>query len=232
MAARPVRVLVLAALCATLPALTAPARADLITVQPGTSLIVDFSQFDVAFQSVTGPVQVGGLIGEDVILTGTGDPYFSNAFGSLGSNGSWSGDPYVGYNSPAGSLTFQFGSGPVQSVGAFMNYLVFPGFSTNVTIAALGPDLSTVLEFYVLQLSAPIVTSGFNNPGAFRGIGRASADIYGFRVTGGFALLDDLAMFRQPPPPVDPPPGVPEPATVLMLAAGLGVALRRVRSRS
>jgi len=69
------RVNVVVLLCAF--AIVASSRADatLITTEAalGTSTIVDFSQFGPGFTFTDGPVQIGGLVGEDIQWSSTLD---------------------------------------------------------------------------------------------------------------------------------------------------------------
>jgi hypothetical protein len=203
------------------------AHASLITQSsdiPSPSVITDFS--DLAGPSVPtdGPVQVGNLAGVDITFSsnnpdgsflGTG-PY------QLADNGTWDSsmtmagidvdalgfDPYT--------MTFSFNSGPVSAVGGFMNYAVFDGSGFgDVIIAALAAD-SSVLEQWDITTGAPISTPGGLNDGAFRGILRPTADIFGFSVSNSAAVLTDLTFSSVEAPST----ATPEPGSMILLLTG------------
>ena len=208
------------------------ARADLISSVSGiSSTVIDFEQFaGTGYNFTFGPVQIGGVVGMDVVFTanpagrgisGSGSVLGSGTYG-LGANGEWGGNQtYSGLDSSAGWMTYTFVSDPVARVGGFLNYA--PGAGPDVTIEALDAAGNT-LESYRLPQVAPIDTPGGLNAGAFRGISRASADIAAFRVSNQFVVLDNLTFSAAP---------VPEPSTLVLLASG-GLALfgRRARRRA
>ena len=224
------RPFLLACMVAILLSVPTIARADVIRGLSGVSAtVIDFEQFaGTGYNFTFGPVQLGGPVGMDVVFTanpvgrgisGRGSVLGSGGYG-LGANGEWGGSQtYSGLDSSAGWMTYTFNSGPVASVGGFLNYA--PGAGTNVSIEALDAAGNT-LESYLLGQVAPIDTPGAVNAGAFRGISRATADIAAFRVSNQFVILDNLTFSPAP---------VPEPSTLVLLASG-GLALFGRRARA
>ena len=111
-------------------ALSGAAHAALITSSPGGTTVVDFSQFDGAFDFTAGPVQVGDLVGEDIVWSSTSsNSVIGNGAYGLGDNGSWDSgrNGYVGLNNtfaPGDYIQFDFNDGPVSVVGGFVNYCI------------------------------------------------------------------------------------------------------------
>lgn len=180
---------------------TGASQAALVTTSAGfgASSVIDFS--DQAQQFTSGPVQVGNLAGKDVVFTAAapGAGFSYNGYGLL-DNGTWGGS-YAFINNGAGaSITFTFNDGPVANVGGFVNYCVSGGQvgcgSGAFLIEALDAS-SNVLESYDINAVAAIATPGASNGGDFRGISRAVADIYAFRLVGGVGVIDDLTFSGQ-----------------------------------
>jgi len=179
-----------------------PAVAVLITSSSSLTnpSVVDFSQFSGTFIFTTGPIEIGDLVGESIIwqtnqpsgTTVIGDPSFG-----LGNNGLWDSgrNGYTALNLETGHMDYLFTS-PVSGVGGFMSY----GFSAGnpepnpSEIIALDQN-SNPLESHNIFAVAPIITA-IPNDGAFRGIKHATNDIYGFRITNSFIVLDDLTFER------------------------------------
>jgi hypothetical protein len=96
-------------------------------------------------------------------------------------------------------------------VGGFMSYA--PGFGTD-TIAVYNAS-DVLIESSTLSFS----TGGANNSGQFLGFLESTQSIKYFTITGEFAGITDFTVEN------------PEPGTVLLLGAGLGllVMLRRLQ---
>jgi len=83
-------------------------------------------------------------------------------------------------------------------------------------ILALAAD-SSVLEQYDITQLAPISTPGGVNDGAFRGILRSNADIFGFSVSNSAAVLTDLTFSSATLPDNS---SVPEPRSIVLMLSG------------
>ncbi|HBY61445.1 MAG TPA: hypothetical protein DEH78_16610 [Solibacterales bacterium] len=219
------------------------ARAGLITdlsQVPFPRRVVDFSQFlgDGAVRT-QGPQEVSLLteigVTFDSSLDG-GSILFSGFYG-LGVNGDWGGDfAFAGldfdlFGFDAYSMWFTF-TKPVNAFAAFMNYRVptqeeIDGglVYSDVILEAFG-SRGGVIETHNLTLDAPISTPFATNAGAYRGIGRAAEDIYGFRVSNAGVVLTNLTLASNSFPTENP---IPEPGTFALLGGALllGAAARR-----
>lgn len=84
-------------------------------------------------------------------------------------------------------------------MGGLINYAISSSVHSDARIFAL--DLNdVVLEEYNITTAAPISIPEATDAGVFRGILRATPDIYGFRLSGSFLMLDDLTFYRVPEP--------------------------------
>lgn len=189
------------------------------------STVIDFQQFTSVVLANAVPVQVSAVVGEDVELFGIGyDTFVGPVSHNLAGNGSWNSTTDSNFRSArlpvstAMAMDFVFNTAPVRGVGGFMNYA--PGYGP-VLIEAYDAG-GILLESHVISAVAPISTPGALNDGAFRGIFRATNDIARFRLSGGYAVIDDLTFTR-----------VPEPASMLLLTlGGLGLLTREERKHS
>ena len=211
-----------------------------VSAIPNPTKVVDFSQLG-GFTESSGPVEIGGLVGESISWTassglsligggnGASISYSFNASGPNGNvgNGVWDtgrggfSGVNVAFDS---SMTYTFNAGPVSAVGGFINYIpgvLFPGIS-DATITALGLG-GVVLQTYDLNTLAPINTPGGVDAGAFRGIVDATADIYAFRVANRAIALDDLTFSRATPG------AVPEPSSAILVGMGLLGTITAIR---
>ncbi len=221
------RLIVLTFVCVA--TLSQPLEAGFIT----TNTIAGPTTIDFSTQATlingSGPIQIGGLIGEDVSVTGnpnSGISMNSDAWG-LGTNGTWGdGRTYVSIEKfdmvpMLTELIFAFNDGPVSAVGGFMNHA--PDLGADLIITAKDSSMNT-LETYNVTTLAPIVTMGWNG-GAFRGIDRGSNnDISYFVVSGIAPAVDDLSFARNGT--------VPEPTSLTLWSLGLvGMTFVRLRAR-
>ncbi|HUG94400.1 MAG TPA: PEP-CTERM sorting domain-containing protein [Planctomycetaceae bacterium] len=201
------RVLFAAAAAILLGGVSLPAGLITSTVgMPGTPATVDFSQFPGGFISTAGPVQIGGLVGEDITWqTNHGGSLIGNGSYSLGGNGQWTPgrDGYTASNEASTSvfMRYEFHDGPVGAAGGFVNYS--PG-AGSFFVEALDAG-GAVLESYLINSVAPISTPGATDAGAFRGISREANDIFALQLRGAFGVLDDLTFGRHPSAAAPPP---------------------------
>ena len=186
----------------------------------GPSTVIDFQQFTSVNYANAVPLQVGSAVGMDVDLFGFGtyNTHVGPKSHSLGPNGQWNSTFDTNFYSvglPVSSaLAFEFvlNDGPVSGIGGFMNYAAGYG---PVTIAAYDSG-GGLLETHTIDVVAPINTPAGLNEGAFRGILRGTADISAFRVSGGYAVLDDLTFNA-----------IPEPASAALIGLGSVMLLRK-----
>lgn len=226
---RSIQLIVAASLC--LFAGRTPVRADLVTDAGSIPLpqkVVDFSQFTGPFIFTSGPVQIGGKVGEKIFWSTTspfsviGDGDSLSVPYDLSPNGFWD-DGRVGFTGldvAFGTMTYTFNDGPVSAVGGFLNYA--PDVMGDVIIAALDSS-GNILASYDISRLAPISTPGQVDAGAFRGIVLPNADITAFQVSNCYVVLDDLTFSRTLSI-------VPEPSVFVLFAASAlagGVFLQR-----
>ncbi|PHR87474.1 MAG: hypothetical protein COA78_37120 [Blastopirellula sp.] len=206
----------------------------------GPTKIVDFSEFKDGVTSSDGPIQIGGLVSENIEWSRKSgqEPRLGSLVSGgvkqdygLEANGIWNFDRLgfaaINIDDTNVWMKFDFNDGPVSAVGGLVNYAytdTSPGFGDFI-MEALNSS-GDVIESYNISNLAPISTPGQTNAGEFRGIQRASADISALQLKGAYGVLDDLTFSRQLVV-------TPEPTSLAIFSIGtcfLGLtALRRRR---
>lgn len=205
---------------AALMAVTSVAQAASIDASSATfaGTVIDFNDFDgYILPQVDGGSLITSLnLGSGVTLATT--PFSvvgQNAF-SLDDNGAWT---VIGnenrdgnfvstaFSNGNGSINFTFAT-PMQQVGIFANQ--YQAVGENNSLQVLAYDIrGNVLESF--SVSIDTAWDSYDE-GRFLGFARASADIYGFGLSNGTFVVDNLT--------ISP---VPEPETYAMFLAGLGL---------
>lgn len=215
---------------AVLMTVTAAAQAASISAPSATfaGTVIDFNAFDgYVLPQVDMGVLVTDLdVGGGVSLTTTAFANVGADNAELGTNGAWTvlGNSNrdgnfvsTAFTKNTGSLTFSFATAQ-QQVGIFANQFQSAGVLNSLSFSAL--DMAgNVLE--TASVSIDTDELGYDE-GMFIGFQRDSADIYGFALTDGSFVVDNLTISA-----------VPEPETYAMLLAGLaaiGAAARRRRA--
>jgi len=172
---------------------------------PEDSIVNDFSMFDGVLFESNGPFDLG----DGVTWSAETDGWIGDMAFGLRDNGYWDWDRvgYVALNTSYSSMLFTFDD-PVESVGGYVNYAPLEGFGPMPLIEAFDED-GHLLETYTMDVYTP----GLRNNGQFMGFSRDEADIYSFRFTARYGVLDDLTYSGSL---------VPGPSTMALLAlAGL-----------
>jgi hypothetical protein len=190
--------------------------------------VIDFN-FDDSYLAT-----LPSLLIEGPLDLGSGVTFYSDKYSEIGANvsnlednGLWSvignsnRDGYfiaTNFTRNSGSIDFEFDT-PMQQVGIFVNQYQAIG-QTNNAFQILAYDMiGNILESF----TASVDTDAFGyDEGKFVGFARASADIYGFSLSDGLIVVDNLTISA-----------VPEPETYAMFLAGLGLlgaASRRRRA--
>jgi len=214
---------------AALMAVSSVAQAAQIVAPSATfaGTVIDFNDFD---GYILPQVDAGNLItsldlGSGVTLTTT--PFSvvgQNAF-DLDQNGLWS---VIGnsnrdgnfvstaFSNSIGSINFTFAT-PMQQVGIFANQN--QALDENNSLQVLAYDFNgNILESFNVSIDTDFESY---DEGKFVGFARASADIYGFGLTNGTFVVDNLTISA-----------VPEPETYAMFLAGLGLLGAASRRRT
>jgi len=193
--------------------LSATANAQLVLAPTGN--MTNSINQSCGSQFTGGPVNLGGGV------TYTSSNSFSvtcytSGYG-LASNGFWTGStPYSGLNTSLGWMRFTFSSA-VAAVGGTANWA--PTSSPDVFIQALDAGNNVIDSYSIASISTP---SGVD-AGSFRGISHNVNDIYALQWTDGYVVAKDMVYGTVT--------ATPEPASLLLVATGLGgifgVARRR-----
>lgn len=215
---------------AALMAVTSVAQAASIDASSATfaGTVIDFNFDDdylatLSSLNVTGPLNLGS----GVTLVSTPFTEIGANVRDLVDNGAWTvvgntnRDGYFLASSfflNNGSMNFVFNT-PMQQVGVFANQFQAFG-TTNNSLQVLAYDINgNVLETFTSNIDTAFDSY---DEGRFLGFTRASADIYGFGLSNGTFVVDNLTISA-----------VPEPETYAMFLAGLGLlgaASRRRRA--
>lgn len=188
-----------------------------------TGDVIDFNAFDGYLLPQGGSNSLSLDYG--VTLTTDGPATVGqNAF-DLNDNGLWS---VVGntnrdgtflsaeFNNANDSINFSFASG-MQKVGIFINQ--YQDIGENNSLNFFAYDINgNVLDTRTINVDTAWDSY---DEGMFVGFERASADVYRFGVSGGTFVMDNLTISA-----------VPEPETVAMLLAGLGLLSFAARRRA
>jgi hypothetical protein len=197
------------------------ASATLVTSLPGGTVIPMPSLDDFG----PGPQVFGpGITWSSTNAKNQGGSVFgyTKAYG-FSDNGSWTGGlgPMAGLNDSfdaygvVDTMTFAF-STPVSSVGGFLNYAIPINTST---FAANSNSTPTTIAVYdssknlIESSDLNFTTGGGNDTGFFYGFSEISAIISYFTLSDNYIAITNLT--------VDGSASVPEPATMLILGAGL-----------
>jgi hypothetical protein len=196
-------------------ALAAPAQAAL-TNNPGDIVPVggqvDFEAFDGLITA--GPEMLNGTL----VFTGDSGSILGAFIADLNTNGLWGAGNKFAATDLQGELRFSFAGGQfVQGVGALVNHFEEDGTPRSVVVSAFGLNNELIETHTVMVNTAPDSL----NEGLFIGITRPMAEITSISFSGYGLVLDNLS-YTAP---------VPEPASLLLLAAGVAAVGFVVRRR-
>jgi len=178
-----------------------------------TTSVIDFSAYD-AFTSprLADGVNVGTDSGFESVLLNFSQPGDQHILGSvsmsLGFGGSWPQDgAYAGLNAATGSMSFTFERG-LSFLGGFISF--------DPASESVGSPV-TVTAFGLGGVELESVELNFTDVNNFLGFSRDAADIYGLTLSNGKIVIDDLTFTSAA---VN---GAPEPATLALVLASLGL---------
>jgi len=205
----------------------APAQADPVTsVDPGIDArVITFSPYN-AFTTAAVPAlastDVGTAEGFESVLLSFSDDSSERILGAvptdLGSNGAWPlNSAFAGLNAASGNMNFRFSRG-MNFVGGFVNYRP-NAFDGSVTLAAL--------DLYGNEIESDVLAytdAAGSGQGEFRGFASSGADIWGFALSNGQVVIDNLTFGTNAI-------SVPEPTSIALALVALGAlgASRRRR---
>lgn len=200
-----------------------PAAATLITSLPGgTGIGLYGAGVGAGIPGMPGPGEIDIAPG---VTWSSSNPYsvlgYSGIYGFT-SNGYWNDMLMSGLNARTGTMTLQFAT-PVNAVGGFLNYVPTTGNSPTIAVYDAGMNL---LDSAALTFD----TSGVNS-GQFLGF-LENNNISFFTLSDAYVAITDLTVSYQVFPGSDQAVPVPEPATLLLVGAGLAGALMRKKSRT
>ena len=191
-------------------------------------LFIEFLHpIDERSEPLNGVETGSGSVDAGFALTGSSCANFSGNF-LFGGNGAWNGFAMIGGGSASSAMIINLG-GLFSSVGGFLNY-VTPvnsgcsegGCSKDPVIMALDVN-KVVLATYDISVLAPIDTPGGVNAGAFVGIQDPTNDIAYLELSGDYLSIHSISLGTAVASGAAGSPDTPEPATVLLLGAGLGL---------
>lgn len=190
-----------------------------------TGTLTDFNNFD---GYILPQVDAGSLItslelGNGISITTSPFSVVGESAFNLDQNGLWTSDGNsnrdgnfvaTSFTGNRGQITFNF-SEAMQRVGIFANQSQFTGVSNSIQLLAFDIN-GNVLETFTSSIDTDV--DGYDE-GMFLGFERASADIYGFGLSNGSFVVDNLVT------------AVPEPETYAMFLIGLGAVGAVARRR-
>ena len=195
--------------------LSATANAQLV-LAPTANMTNSINQ-NCGSQFTGGPVNLGGGV------TYTSSNSFSvtcyTSYYGLAQNGTWTGStPFSGLNTSGGWMRFTFASA-VAAVGGTANWAPCCSSSGDVFIQTLDAS-NNIIDSYSI---ASIITPGMTDAGQFRGISHNVNDIYALQWSDGYVVAKDMVYGTVT--------STPEPASLLLMATGLGGIVGFVRRR-
>jgi PEP-CTERM motif len=216
------------ALSASAMAQSYDAVTDATTITSQSFNVLTFNGYNEL--NTTGPVNVGAEIGQTVVFTSVPTTRLGATNQDLGDNGLWgardlgptpTGDGNFvasAFIRNRGEFVFSFDN-PVAAIGAYFNQFQQIGSLNNRLELTAYDQLGNVLQSFQFTINTD---PDSYNEGSFLGIRSSVANIYGFGVSDGTVVLDNLT-FTVP---------IPEPSTYALMAAGLlmlGYSVRKSR---
>ena len=190
-----------------------------------TGTLTDFNNFDgyILPQVDNGTLVTSLDLGNGISIETSPFSIVGESAFDLGLNGLWTTEGnsnrdgnfvVTSFERNRGQITFNF-SEAMQRVGIFANQSQISGVSNSLQVLAFDIN-GNVLETFTSVIDTD--ENGYDE-GMFLGFERASADIYGFGLSNGSFVVDNLVT------------AVPEPETYAMLLIGLGAVGAVARRR-